>query len=40
MGYILVPIDKDQPLATSALKNVANATGGGTVPVTNLEELV
>jgi len=31
MGYILVPIDKDQPLATSALKNVANATGGGTV---------
>jgi len=31
MGYILVPIDKNQPLAVAALKNVAKATGGGAV---------
>ena len=30
MGYILVPIDKDQPLAVAALP-VGTATGGGTV---------
>jgi hypothetical protein len=31
MGYILVPIDKNQPLAVAALNNAAKATGGGTV---------